>query len=168
VDLPNRELARATSEAPLHRIADVRASQAVTLRTISRRCGVPVRQLKAEEQGRCELTLSDLQRWAEALDVPVAELLSEPADSLTASVAQRAQLVRLMKTVEALRAHAESRAMRGIADRLRNQLLEIMPELDDVTAWPREAPRNVRGFSGRVIEYPFSFDSLEAGSDSVF
>lgn len=152
---------------PLDRIAAVRQAQCLTLRTISRRCGVSVRQLKSEEQGRCELTLSALRRWAAALGVPIEELLAEPSDGLAASVSQRAQLVRVMKTVEALRAHAESAAMRRISDQLRDQLLEIMPELDEITAWPREGTRRQRGAVGRVVELPFRVDGCETGSDSV-
>ena len=71
---------------PLDRIAEVRQAQNLTLRTISRRCGVSVRQLKSEEEGRCQLTLSALRRWAIALDVPIVELLAEPSEGL-ASIA---------------------------------------------------------------------------------
>ncbi len=152
---------------PLDRIAEVRQAQGLTLRTVSRRCGVSVRRLKAEEQGGCELTLAALRRWAQALDVPVVELLAEPSDGLAASVSLRAQLVRVMKTVEALRAHAESAAMRRISDRLRDQLLEIMPELDEITAWPREGSRRQPGTSGRVVELPFRVDGCGTGSDSL-
>ncbi|QEG42235.1 hypothetical protein UC8_42690 [Roseimaritima ulvae] len=151
----------------LDRIAEVRQSQGVTLRTISRRCGAAVRQLKAEERGDVELTLTALQRWAVALDVPIVELLAEPSEGLAAAVSQRAQLVRVMKTVEGLRAHAESAAMRRISDQLRDQLLEIMPELDEITAWPREGTRRKSGDVRRAVELPFRIDGCETGRDSL-
>ncbi len=99
--------------------------------------------------------------------MPVTELLTEPEGGLTDTIAQRARLVRVMKTIEALRAHAESPAMRRIADRLRDQLLEIMPELDEITAWPREGSRRQPHEGGRVVELPYRLDRFEAGSDSL-
>lgn len=151
----------------MHRIASVRESQGVTLRTISRRSGIPVRQLKAEESGKVDLTLSQLYRWAAALEVPPTELLSEPQDCLAANVDQRARMVRLMKSVQGLRAHAESTAMRRIADRLRDELLEIIPELDEITAWPKEAPRTPGRTMGRVFDLPVSMEPFERSGDSL-
>lgn len=154
------------SRQPKHRIAQVRESQAVTLRTISRRSGVPVRILRQQEQPHTDLKLSELMIWAKALEVPLAELLAEPDDSLCATIAQRAQMVRLMKTVEAMRAHASAGSLRRISDVLRQQLLEIMPELDDVTAWPKEGSRRPHGSVGRIAMQPIATARIDAPSPS--
>ena len=44
----------------LHRIAEVREQQGVTLQSLSRRMGVDVRELKRQEQSDCNLTLREL------------------------------------------------------------------------------------------------------------
>lgn len=157
---------RTAKTGPPHRITQVREAQSVTLRTISRRCGVSVRQLKLEETGQVDLRLSDLQRWAQALEVPLHDLLCEPSDNLTTSVAQRAQLIRIMKTVAALRNEAESSSQQRMADRLRDQLLEIMPELSTVTGWPRDGARRT-GPLGRIVECPISLDGFDTNHDSL-
>lgn len=150
----------------LHRIAEVRLSQGITLRTVARRCGQTVGRLREEESPQADLCLSSLYRWAEALRVPVSDLLIEPDATLSPSVAERAKLVRLMKSVEALRAHAESGAVRRLADTLRQQLLEIMPELVDVTAWPSDSARRPAGITGRISENPISLEGFDSSSRS--
>ncbi len=134
----------------------MREIQHVTLRTVSRRSGVPVRILRQQERAASDLQLSELAVWAEALEVPITELLAEPADSLCGSVAQRAQLVRLMKTIEALRAHSPHGPLGRLADTLRLQLLELMPELSDITPWPKEGSRRPDGGLGRIACHPLS------------
>lgn len=157
---------RAKSRQPAHRIAQVRESQGVSLRTISRRSGIPVRTLRQQERPHTDLRLSELKVWAEALEVPVGELLSEPGDSLCGTVAQRAQMVRLMKTVEAMRAHAKAGSMRQISDAMRQQLLEIMPELEDVTAWPKEGSRRPAGGIGKIGTQPIPTARIESPSQA--
>ena len=48
---------------------------------------------------------------------------------------QRAQLVRLMKTALALREVADVEGTQRMAQTLVDQLIEVMPELRDVSAW---------------------------------
>ncbi len=162
---PQPDQAESPGGSLSHRIAEVRSAQNISLRTVSRRCGLPVKQLRIQERGGCELTLSELQRWAAALEVPIVELLQEPSEDLTAAVSLRAQLIRLMKTVQALRAHADSNSTRRLADQLRQQLLVIMPELEDVTAWPREGGRSRSGHVPRIIELPIAIDPLDLTRD---
>ena len=56
-----------------------------------------------------DLPASVLYAWQKALDVPVAELLVEANDALATPVLQRSQLVRLMKTILAVRAAGQAR-----------------------------------------------------------
>ena len=94
-----------------------------------------------EEDEYCNLRLSEIARWQVALGVPIAALLSEPEMGLGESTLLQTRLVRLMKTAQAiLEAENRTRTAR-LAQNMINQLLEIMPELRDVTSWPREGSR---------------------------
>ena len=79
-----------SAKPKLHRIRTVRMQQEVSMRTAARRSGVDVRTLRRQEQETADLTLSDLHRWQEALDVPIAELVEEPGAHLSKSVMERA------------------------------------------------------------------------------
>ena len=50
-----------------HRIAAVRQEQGMSLRSVSRRLGVDVRDLRYQECETTDLRLSDLYRWQKAL-----------------------------------------------------------------------------------------------------
>ena len=76
-----------------------------------------------------------LYEWQKALDVPIAELLVESEDSLSQPLVQRAQLVRLMKTALAILEQADNEATRRMAQTLVDQLVEVMPELQGISAW---------------------------------
>ena len=67
--------------------------------------------------------------------MPVAELLVESEDSLSRPLMQRTQLVRLMKTALAILEQADCEATRTMAQTLVDQLIEVMPELQGVSAW---------------------------------
>ena len=56
-------------------------------------------------------------------------------ESLSPSVLRRAQLVRLMKTVLAIKESAKQESVRRMAMTLAEQLTDIMPELSEVGAW---------------------------------
>ena len=66
----NRVVEVPTAERPLHRIADVRQREGMSLRGISRKVRVEVRNLKRQERENADLRLSDLYRWQEALFSP--------------------------------------------------------------------------------------------------
>ena len=86
-----------------HRIADVRRQQGVTLRNVARRLGVPLPVVRRQEQSDCDMRLSELLRWQEVLEVPVAELLVEGDGQLSGPVLARSRMVKLMKTAAAIR-----------------------------------------------------------------
>jgi hypothetical protein len=67
--------------------------------------------------------------------VPVAEVLVEAGDGLASPVLERSQLVRLMKTVLAIREQARQESIRRMAETAIGQLTEIMPELAEVGPW---------------------------------
>src|SRR3954469_11177916 len=78
----------------LNRIREVRYQQGVSLRTACRHLGLDVKTVRQQEEESTDLKLSDLYRWQQALDVPVAELLSEEDAPLSRPVMERARLVR--------------------------------------------------------------------------
>jgi transcriptional regulator with XRE-family HTH domain len=149
---------RQQTARPLHRIREVRLEQGLTVRTVARHMGVPVRVVRAEEEGQCDLRLSDLLRWQEVLGVPLEDLLREPQDCLSRPVMERAQLVRLMKTAAALLESAPTPATARLAQTLVEQLVEMMPELEQVNPWHAVGQRRSLDELGRAAERPLSDD----------
>lgn len=141
---------------PLHRIQEVRRLQEMSLRTAARQLGTDVRSVRAQEQASTDLRLSDLYRWQEVLEVPIAELLVDADESLSRDVSHRAQLVRIMKTAGALLSTAESPSARCMAQNLVEQLTELMPELKEVGAWHSVGQRRAADELGRIAENPIS------------
>jgi hypothetical protein len=105
--------------------------------------------------------LSDLHRWQKVLGVPIAELLDESEDMLSSHVELRAQLLRVMKTVRSIQEGARQVSVQRLAEMLVDQLVDIMPELKDTTAWPTGSPRRGRHELGQAFFRGALLDSLE-------
>ena len=134
----------------LHRIAEVRRLQGVTLRNVSRRLGAPLAAVRRQEQPDCDLRLSDLLQWQEVLEVPVAELLVEGEGQLSGPVLQRSRMVKLMKTAAAIRERTQDTTTARMVTMLIEQILELMPELADVTPWHTVGQRRTLDDVGRT------------------
>ena len=143
---------------PLHRLALVRHLQGLSRRTLARRLNIEVAELKAQEQETCDMLLSRLYDWQRALEVPVTELLVEPGDPLSPPVEDRAQLVRVMKTVLSILEEAKELPVRRMAETLVGQLTEMMPELEGVTRWHAIGHRRRRDELGTTAERRLSED----------
>ena len=146
-----------------HRIAEVREQQGISQRSAARRLGIDLPAVRAQEEGETDLTLSDLYAWQEVLQVPLTHLLVEPDDALSRPVLERAQLVRLMKTAHALLEKAASPAMQRMATTLVGQLIDIMPELEDVSSWHSVGQRRSLDEYGRILERQISEEWLMSG-----
>jgi transcriptional regulator with XRE-family HTH domain len=142
----------------------VRIEQGLSLRSVARHTGRTVRQLKLEEDSDDQLTLAQLYSWQEALGVPLADLLQEPEESLSRPVEERAKMVRVMKTAAALRDATRDRRTERMAQMLCEQLIEIMPELSAVSAWPTHGQRRGPLDIGRLLAGPVSVEVLESRS----
>ena len=59
----------------------------------------------------------------------------ETEEPLSAPVMKRAQMVRLMKTAQAILERSSQPSIRRMAQTMTEQLIEIMPELADVGPW---------------------------------
>lgn len=150
---------------PLNRIHRVREQQGVSLRTAARRMKVDMRSLRAQEQETADLKLSQLYQWQEVLEVPLTELLEETSVPLSRPVMERARMVRLMKTAMSIQEKADSVAIKRFSEMLIEQLVEIMPELKDVTAWHSVGQRRTQDELGRIAEEPVSTRGI---SPSIF
>ncbi len=136
----------------LHRLAEVRRQQGVSLRNAARRLNTDVATVRQQENATCDLPLSVLAAWQKVLDVPLADLLVDNNAPLSPPVMDRARLVKVMKTVAAIAEKAESASVKRLLQMLSEQLLEIMPELKDVGPWHTVGQRRTLDDVGRVVE----------------
>jgi len=148
----------------LQKLSAARRRQGLSVRCVAQRLGRTVNEVRAQEDERADLLLSELYRWQQALEVPIEELLAEPDDSLSPRVLMRAQLLRVMKTAVAIRRQARSEGERRLGRLLFDQLLEIMPELKEVSAWPAVGHRRRADEIGRIGENPIPDDWLHEAS----
>jgi len=144
------------NDRPLHRIHEVRKQQGVTLRTVARRLDISIDEARLQESTDYNLSLSDLYRWQKALGVPVAHLLVDLDAPLSAPVLERARLLKMMKTVLAIRESAECEPVRRMANMLADQLTELMPELVNVSPWHTVGQRRTLDECGRIAERTYS------------
>jgi transcriptional regulator with XRE-family HTH domain len=138
----------------LHRIADVRRQQGVSLRNAARRLGVSIGEVRRQERNASDLTLSQLLRWQQVLEVPVAELLVEAEGQLAGPVLERSRMVRLMKTAAAIRERTRGTATARLVTMLIEQVVELMPEVEGVTPWPESGQPRRRDDFGRAAQFP--------------
>ena len=154
----------AQAEHAVNRIAAVRQQQEMSLRSVARHTGIDVRTLRKQERPTANLTLTELSNWAQALDVPVKDLIDVPDQGLANPIQKRAQLIRVMKSAVSIQETADTEGMQAFADTLVNQLVEIMPELEGVTAWPTYGQRRGSEEVGRTAERQLQVNVAGAAS----
>lgn len=152
---------------PMHRLKAVRHREGVSQSTVARRLGVSLGQVKWQEEETSDLPLSTLLQWQQVLQVPLAELLTETDEPLSGPVMQRAKLVRLMKTARAISERARQQSIQRMAQVLVEQLVELMPELEDVTPWPEVGQPRTLSELGQVVHRRLSDDLLKGLSDTA-
>ncbi|MDX1926893.1 MAG: helix-turn-helix transcriptional regulator [Pirellulaceae bacterium] len=148
----------------LQRVAEAREQQGFSLRTISRRTGIDLRTLRSHELPTADLKLSELRAWQQALEVPLVDLLEDDLQPLSSPVRDRAMLVRIMKTVMAIKEAGGSPRIQRLADMLHEQMISLMPELKEIGAWPQHGGRRSSG-SSRIVEQQVNTKSLGTGED---
>ncbi len=152
------------SEAPhprLHRLAEVRQQQGISRRTLARRMNIDLAQVKHQEE-TADLPLSALYAWQQALDLPIAELLVEADESLSTPVMKRAKMVRIMKTAAAILERAQQQGIRRMAQMLVEQLVDLMPELAEVTPWHAVGKRRTKDDLGQAAQRRLSLDAFQS------
>ena len=150
-----------TSERPLQRLAEVRRQEGITRRTVARRLGLSLGQVEEQEDPSSDILLSDLLRWQQALDVPVAELLTEPDCKLSTPVQLRARLLLIMKTVRSIQQRAHNAPLQRLVETLISQMVEMMPDLKDTAPWPTIGRRRRKHELGQAFFRRLSLDSLD-------
>ena len=148
-------------DRPLHRLGEARRREGLTHRKLAGRLGVSVDAVKQQENPAADIRLSDLYRWQKAMDVPVAELLTEPGAELSPPVQLRARLLRAMKTARSIQERARQASIRRLATMLVEQLVEIVPELKDTVAWPAVGRRRSYRELGQAFFRRLSLDPLD-------
>jgi len=143
---------------PLHQLGLVRQREGVSRRTVARRLNIDVGQVRLQEKEDTDLWLSTLYEWQRALEVPVSELLIDSNDPLSGPVLKRAQVLRLMKTTKAILERSKQPSIRRMAQMLIEQLLEVMPELKDVTPWHAVGQRRTQAELGQAAERGLAID----------
>ena len=71
-----------------------------------------------------------------------------------------------MKTIAAIHERAQSVRIQRMAETAADQLVEIMPELKDVSPWHEYGQRRSLNEYGRIVERQMSDDFLQQPSDS--
>lgn len=142
----------------MHRISEVRQRQGVTLRNVARRLGIEMSVVRRQELPESDLRLSEVMQWQTVLEVPIAELLVEGDGQLSGPVLERSRMVKLMKTAAAIRERTSGTPVGRMVEMLIEQILEIMPELTDVTPWNTVGQRRTLDDVGRTARHPLSED----------
>jgi transcriptional regulator with XRE-family HTH domain len=157
-DAPRVDVSRAISGSrrqaprPLHRISEVRQQQGASLRSLSRRMDMSVQEIREQEDAHTDLRISDLLKWQQVLEVPLADLLIDSDGPLSESVCQRAAMLRVMKTAKAIQETAHDRSVQRLSNMLVEQLVRMMPELAEVAAWHSVGQRRTQDEMGRIVE----------------
>lgn len=154
----------ANGRRKLHQLGEARRRQGLSVRCVAQRLGMSIGEVRAQEDEFTDLSVSELYRWQSVLEVPLEELLEEPNDTLSSRVMTRARMLRVMKTARALRAQARSEAESRLAKLLISQLIEIMPELREVAAWPTVGHRRTADELGRIAERTIPDDFMYEAS----
>lgn len=142
----------------LHRLGTVRRQQGLSVRRVAQLLKCDARTVRMEEDPYTDLPLERLYQWQAVLEVPIADLLEETGLPLSPPVLQRARLVRIMKTVAAIKEKAESPNVKRLTETLSQQLIELMPELKDVNPWHSVGHRRSLEEYGRIVDHPLPED----------
>jgi transcriptional regulator with XRE-family HTH domain len=150
---PANTQAESSEPKRFHRIKEVRRQQGCSTRRAAQMLKCDAATVRHEEEETTDLPLSRLLEWQKVLDVPMADLLVDSDEILSAPIMERARMIRLMKSALAIEERAASNPqLKRLALTLIDQLKEIMPELDGVTAWNSVGQRRPQQFNGRI--YP--------------
>ena len=145
---------------PLHRLAAARQQEGVSRRAIARRLGIAPSQVQQQEDECADVPLSTLYAWQEVLNVPVAELLVEGDYELSAPILRRAQMLRMMKTVQTILERSKQASIRRMAQFMVDQLLEVMPELKEIGPWPAVGQRRTSRELGQAACRRLCYEAL--------
>jgi transcriptional regulator with XRE-family HTH domain len=122
------ELGIAAPQTVLHRLAATRRAKGLSRYEIARLLATTIETIRLQEEA-ADLSISTLNAWAAALDVPVTELVVEPKEWLQDTQLARPQAERLLRLAAKLRDRSRRRSIQRLAQTFVDQLTEIQPEL---------------------------------------
>ena len=125
------ELGSTAPPVVLHRLAAVRRQKRIPRRVLAERLGITVEELRLAEQS-ADLSIGAICRWAEALNVPVTELIVEFDASFTPPRLALPQATRLMQVAGRLLRRTRRRSVQRLTQTFVEQLSEILPALERV------------------------------------
>lgn len=137
---------------PLHRVGEVMQRECVSVRSLAGRLNITQGEASRMIDPSNDMNLSELYRLAEVLRVPLTEMVTEVDVGLSEPVKIRAQLLRLMRTVQSIQETSTQLQVSRLARQLRQDLLKIMPELKDVTSWPVVGNPRSRNELGAIMD----------------
>ena len=161
---PVTQVASVASNKVFHRISEVRQQQGVSLRSVARKMNLPIQEVRDQENPNSDLRVSDLLKWQEILEVPLADLLVDTQGPLSEPVGKRASMLRVMKTTKAILESSKSKSVQRMTNMLIEQLVQIMPELAEVSAWHTVGQRRTQEEVGRIVERPIPDSFFSDGS----
>lgn len=123
------ELGVASPKRALHRLAAARQAKGVTCFELARKLGTTVEKVRLQEEA-ADLSISTLNAWAAALDVPVTQLVVEPEEWLQETNLAKPQAERLLRLAVELRDRSRRRSIQRLAQTFVDQLTEIDPALN--------------------------------------
>ncbi len=135
-----------------HRLSEVRQQQGTSLRSVARKLNLPIQEVRLQEEAGSDLRVSDLLKWQEILEVPLADLLVDSQGPLSEPVGKRASMLRIMKTAKAILESSQHKSVCRLANMLVEQLVQVMPELAEVSAWHTVGQRRTQDEVGRIVE----------------
>jgi transcriptional regulator with XRE-family HTH domain len=122
------ELGSSIPKAGLHRLAAARRESGMSWFDIARRIGITAEEVRLQEES-VDLSISTLNLWAAALDVPVTDLIVEPEEWLHATHLAKSQAERLLQLAAKLRDGSRRRSIQRLAQTFLDQLAEMQPAL---------------------------------------
>jgi transcriptional regulator with XRE-family HTH domain len=142
-------------------LGEVRRQEGLRPHAVAGRLGISIGQLLAQEQPTADMRLSDLYRWQAALGVPASELLEESGCDFSRPTRLRATLLRVMKTVRSIQQEAGQDSIRRLAQRLADDLVGMMPELEGTGAWPTLGQRGKAREPGQAFFRRIGLDAID-------
>lgn len=152
VPIPRTSLPAGKPGRKYHRIQEVCIQQGATIRSLSRKMDISTSEIREQENPLTDLRISDLLRWQQVLEVPLADLLVDSEGPLSEPVGRRAGMLRVMKTAKAILETTHDRSTKRLASMLVAQLTELMPELAEVSAWHTVGQRRTQNELGRIVD----------------
>ncbi len=151
----------------LHEIRAVRLRECKSIRFVARHTNQTCPTVKLQEIPSTDLTMSVLVKLANAIAVPLIDLLDAEEES-SKSNENGGKLLRIMKTLNAMIDLSPADSIRGMVDHMRGKLIAIMPKLQEVNPWlstgTRRRPDDV-GPRGEYVIPVGDMEGMPQGSD---